>query len=214
MSSIVVYGFALSTYVRTARLALEEKGVAYELAPIELGSEEHLKLHPFGKMPAFRHGDVRLYETSAIARYVDETFDGPALQPSDVGARARMNQWISAFNDYYNSHLIRVLVLERLVFPMRGKETDEARIKEALPKIENCLDVMERELGDGRAYIAGDELTLADLFLAPVLFYVRMTPEGDRLLADRPAIGRWYERVSARPSFGATQPAIPGSEAA
>ena len=81
MPDIVVYGFALSTYVRSARLALEEKGVGYEMAPIEFGSKELLDLHPFGKIPAFAHGDVRLYETSAIVRYVDESFDGPAKLP-------------------------------------------------------------------------------------------------------------------------------------
>ena len=214
MSNIVVYGFAPSTYVRTARLALEEKGVDYELASVEFGSAALLKLHPFGRMPAFAHGDVRLYETSAIVRYVDETFDGPALQPSDASARARMNQWISAYNDYYDALLVRVLILERIVAPMRGRETDRARIDEALPEIENRLGVLERELGDGRAHVVGEELTLADLFFAPMVSYVRMTPEGERLLARCPAIGRWFEKVSARPSFAATQPSLPDAAAA
>ncbi len=214
MSDIVVYGFAPSTYVRTARLALEEKGVDYELETVEFGSAALLELHPFGKIPAFAHGDVRLYETSAIVRYVDETFDGPALQPSDAGARARMNQWISAFNDYYDPLLVRVLILERLVAPIRGQETDQARIDEALPEIEKRLGVLERELDDGRAYIVGEELTLADLFFAPPIGYLRMTPESERLLANRPAIGRWFNAVSARPSFAATQPSLPEAEAA
>lgn len=214
MSDIVVYGFAPSTFVRTARLALEEKGVDYELATVEFGSAALLKLHPFGRIPAFAHGDVRLYETSAIARYVDEAFDGPALQPSDAGARARMDQWISAFNCYYNPTLVRVLILERLVAPMRGRETDQARIDEALPEIEKHLGVLERELGDGRAHIVGEELTLADLFFAPPIAYLRMTPESERLLANRPAIGRWFDTVSARPSFAATQPSLPDADAA
>ena len=214
MSDIVVFGFAPSTFVRTARMALEEKGVDYELKALDFGSEELLRLHPFGKIPAFRHGAVRLFETSAITRYIDETFDGPALQPSDATARARMDQWISAFNCYYDPLLVRVLILERLVAPMRGKETDRARIAEALPEIEKRLGVLERELGDGRAYIVGEELTLADLFFAPAIAYLRMTPESERLLANRPAIGRWLETVSARPSFAATQPSLPEAEAA
>ena len=214
MSDIVVYGFAPSTYVRSARLALEEKGVDYELEALDFGSEELLRLHPFGKIPAFAHGDVRLYETSAIVRYVDENFDGPALQPSDASARAHMDQWISAFNCYFDPLLVRVLILERLVAPNRGRETDQARIDEALPEIENRLDVLERELGDGRAHIVGEDLTLADLFFAPPIAYVRMTPESERLLANRPAIGRWFDSVSARPSFAATQPTLPDAAAA
>ncbi len=214
MSDIVVYGFAPSTFVRTARLALEEKGVDYELETVEFGSDSLLKLHPFGKIPAFRHGAVRLFETSAITRYVDETFDGPTLQPSDAFARARMNQWISAYNDYYVSLLGRVLIMERIVAPMQGRETDQARIDEALPEIEVRLGVLEGELGDGRPYIVGEELTLADLFFAPPIAYLRMTPESERLLANRPAIGRWFDTVSARPSFAATQPSLPDADAA
>ncbi len=214
MSDIVVYGFAPSTFVRTARLALEEKGVDYELETVEFGSDSLLKLHPFGKIPAFRHGDVRLYETSAIVRYVDETFDGPALQPSDASARARMNQWISAYNDYYDPLLVRVLIIERIVHPWRGMDTDQARIDEALPEIESRLGILERELGDGRAHMVGEDLTLADLFFAPMVSYLRITPEGERQLARCPAIGRWFERLSARPSFAATQPSLPEAAAA
>ncbi len=214
MSDVIVYGFAPSTYVRTARLALEEKGVAYALRPIEFGSDEHLRLHPFARMPAFAHGDVRLYETSAITRYVDEAFDGPALQPGEVRARARMNQWISAVNDYCYADMARALVWERLVVPSRGGEPDEAKIAEALPRIEIQLDAIERELGDGGAYLAGGGPTLADLFLAPIMAYVRVTPEGPALLASRPGVGRWLDAMSARPSFAATEPPVPGSEAA
>jgi glutathione S-transferase len=48
--------------------------------------------HPFGRIPAFEHDGFRLHETGAIARYVDEAFAGPALQPAEASARARMNQ--------------------------------------------------------------------------------------------------------------------------
>ena len=97
---------------------------------------------------------------------------------------------------------------------MRGREPDQARIDEALPTIDDRLGVLERELGDGRPYIVGEELTLADLFFAPPIAYLRMTPESERLLANRPAIGRWFDTVSARPSFAATQPSLPDAAAA
>ena len=99
MADVKLYGFPQSSYVRTVRLVLEEKAVAYELVPVSFGSDELLAVQPFGKIPAFAHGDFRLYETSAICRYVDETFDGLALTPNDARGRARMEQWISAIND-------------------------------------------------------------------------------------------------------------------
>ncbi len=90
MTDVKLYGFPQSTYVRTARLACEEKGVAYEIVPTEIGSPENLAVHPFARVPAMSHGDFKCFETAAICRYVDEAFDGPALQPAD--ARAKPHQ--------------------------------------------------------------------------------------------------------------------------
>ena len=78
MSNVKIYGPAPSSYVRTTRMALVEKGVDYELLPIEFGSDAHRALHPYAKVPILEHGDVRLYETQAILRYIDARFDGPA----------------------------------------------------------------------------------------------------------------------------------------
>ena len=89
MTDVVVYGFPGSTYVRTVRLALEEKSVAHEVEPLARDGDEIKPLHPFAKIPAFRHGAMVLYETLAICAYVDAAFDGPALQPPDAGARRR-----------------------------------------------------------------------------------------------------------------------------
>ena len=59
MTDVKLYGFPQSTYVRTARLACEEKGVAYEIVPSQPDSSENLAVHPFGKVPAMSHGDFR-----------------------------------------------------------------------------------------------------------------------------------------------------------
>ncbi len=91
MSKLTIYGIAPSTYTRSARMAAIEKGIEFDFEPVELGSPEHLALHPYGKVPIMRHGDLTLYETFAIGRYIDEAFDGPALQPSDTAERARMS---------------------------------------------------------------------------------------------------------------------------
>ena len=100
MSDVIVFGPPQSTYTRTVRMALEEKGVDYELAEVDFGSESHRAVHPFVKVPAFRHGDVHLYETAAISYYISATFDGISLTPSDTLGRARMLGWMSATIDY------------------------------------------------------------------------------------------------------------------
>jgi glutathione S-transferase len=213
MADVKIYGFPQSTYVRTARMACEEKGVAYDLEPIELGSAAHLALQPFGKMPGFRHGDVTLYETAAICFYIDATFDGPALQPSDTATMARMIQWISATNDYGYQAIIRELVIPRVVLPMRGLTPDEAAIKAALPKIERFLEVADATLKKSD-YLAGKALTIADLMLVPCVFYLSMMPEGKPMLPKYKGVSAWFKRMSERPSFAATMPPPPPKQEA
>ena len=94
MADVIIYGPPQSTYVRTARLALEEKSAPYSFGEFEFGSDAHKALHPFAKVPAMTHGDVQLFESLAIATYVDGTFDGPALQLADTLARARITSTI------------------------------------------------------------------------------------------------------------------------
>lgn len=108
MSDPIVYGFPRSTFVNIIRLILTHKDVAYQFQDLEpvMGKPDHLALHPFNRVPILRHGDLIIYETSAIAAYVDEAFGGASLTPKDIKARARMNQWISAVNSYYYPYMI------------------------------------------------------------------------------------------------------------
>lgn len=203
MADVVVYGFPQSGFVRTTCMALEEKGVDYVREDLDMGSDSHRALHPFAKMPIFKHGDFVVYETSAITRYIDQVFDGPALQPSDARACARMNQWISAHNHYYIAAIARELLLPRLLYPSQGIDVDEDKIAQAMPEIEYQISVADQTLSQN-TYLAGDTLSLADLFVIPIFAYLEMTPEGDRLRDPYPAVERWREAMKARPSFAAT----------
>ena len=169
MPDPIVYGFPRSTYVNIVRLILTHKEVAYgfhDLEPV-MGKPEHLALHPFNRVPILKHGDFTVYETSAIASYIDEAFPGPRLTPADVRVRARMNQWVSGVNAYYYPYMIYHVTHERLVFPELGIASDEKVVAHALPKVELAIGVMERELSHGQDYLLGSDLTLADFFILP-----------------------------------------------
>lgn len=214
MADIIIYGDPRSSYVRTARMACEEKGVAYDLEPVAPGSETIGALHPFGKIPAMRHGDFVLYETTAICRYVDGAFPGPALQPADIRDRAVMEQWISAVNDYFYGVMIRDCVLQ-YVFP-RGEDgqPDRAVIDPALEKSREYLAILDRAL-EGRDWVAGgDRPSIADLLIAPIMFYLHQLPEGSGLFAPFANLGRVGGLMTARPSFTGTKPPMPSEEAA
>ncbi len=203
MADVVVYGFPQSGFLRTACMALEEKDVDYVRKDLDMGSESHRAMHPFAKMPILKHDDFVLYETSAITRYVDQVFDGPALQPADARACARMNQWISAHNHYYIAVIARELLLPRLLYPTQGLSVDEDKIAHAIPEIEHQVSVADQALSE-TPYLAGDTVSLADLFVIPTFAYLEMTPEGDRMRDAFPAVERWREAMKARPSFAAT----------
>lgn len=212
MAKPIVYGPAYSTYARTARLALEEKGVDYDLIEVDIlqgvaKSPEHLARHPFGKVPAFEHDGFALYETDAITRYVNEAFPGVDLEPSDVRERARMTQAINVIDSYGYPCLITQIFIQRALMPMLGNASDEAAISQALPQAETCLKALEG-LIDGKPYLAGDTLSRADLLLIPIYDYFSQTPEGQKLLGAAPNLKRWWDRVRSRPSVEKTRPSL------
>src|ERR1700756_799091 len=211
MSDPIVYGFPRSTYVNIVRLVLTYKGVAYTFQDLEpvMGKPELLALHPFNRVPIIRHGALTVYETSAIASYIDEAFVGPRLTPQDVRVRARMNQWVSAVNSYYYPYMIYHVTHERLVFPELGIASDEKVVAHALPKVETGLAAPERQLARGKNFLLGDELSIADFYLLPSTFAFSLTAEGQSMYPKFPAFCRWRERMDNLPATQKVRAAAP-----
>jgi glutathione S-transferase len=209
MADVTIFGFPQSTYVRTCCMTCEEKSIGYERRDAAPHSPEILAYNPTGKIPGFQHGDLVLWETSAITRYLDETFGGTRLQPQDPIARAQMDCWVSMVNDTFYQTTVRDIVLPRFGIV----EADETKIKQAAEKLEKLLHIADGKLQTSN-YLAGAQLTLADLFLAPILFWLEKTPEGQAALPKYQALARWYQTMSTRPSFEATIPPMPGQAAA
>ena len=131
-------------------------------------------------------------------------FAGPPLQPADPLANARCWQWTSVFIQYLYRPAIDI-VLQRLVVPAQGGEPDEALVASSVPKSDTALDALDGAL-DGEAHFAGDEASLADYMVLPVLHYLKMTPEGESLLAPRANIARWQAAIDERESAVETVP--------
>jgi len=211
MTDPIVFGFPRSTFVQIVRLILAHKAIPYTFRDLEpeMGKPSHLALHPFNRVPILQHGDFTLYETSAIATYLDDTFNEPALQPKGVRERARMHQWISAVNSYYYPYMIYHVSHERRVFPELGIASDEKVVAHALPKIEVGLQVLERELGHGNHYLLGSDLTLADFYVLPSTYGFGLTPEGKTMYPKYPAFCRWRERMESLPTVQKFRAALP-----
>lgn len=205
MTRPILYGADYSVYVRIARLALEEKGVDYELVPVDVFAENgppgwYLEHHPFGRIPAFEHDGFRLFETGAITRYVDEAFDGPPLQPGGVQNRARMNQIIGLIDCYAYRAMVWDVAVERL----EGKPPSGKRIGAGLRVAGTALKALSTLKAPGE-WLLGERISLADLHAAPVVSYFSKVEEGSATLARYPDIDRWFDRLSKRSSFTATE---------
>jgi glutathione S-transferase len=206
----ILYGAPYSVYVRAARLALEEKGVAYSLVPVDVFAEDgvpadHLNRHPFGRIPAFEYRGFHLYEAGAITRYIDEVFVGPSLQPGSPEGRARTNQVISIMDSYLYRTLVWDIYVERVSAPKRNRAPDEARIKAALPRASVCLVALERIMAEG-PFLTGATLTLADLHAAPMFAYFAQAPEAEALLERHVSLRSWWGMMAGRASMVSTAP--------
>ncbi len=166
-----------------------------------------LARHPFGKVPALTHDGFVLYEVTAIGRYVDEAFDGPALQPSDPQGRARVTQVCGILDNYTYGPAVSSVVIQRLVVPMMGGAPDEAVVEAAVPEAQKAMGVLDEILGQ-RNYLVGDAVSLADLHLVPIYDYFRQPPEGEGVLAATPALRRWWDGISDRDSVTKTTPQL------
>src|SRR5439155_25779083 len=135
-----------------------ETGVAITLQSCAPHSAEILTLHPFGRIPALRDGDTPVWETSAILRYLDESFDGPlTLTPGRISDRVACEQWVSAVNSYLYDTMIRRYVLQ-FVFP-RGEagQPDRGVIDKAMKEMPAQLGALERAYAHGD-FLAGGAL--------------------------------------------------------
>jgi glutathione S-transferase len=210
--SVILYGPVYSTYARTARLALEEKGVSYELREVDTlngagQTPEHLARHPWGKVPVMDHDGFSLFETAAITRYVDQAFPGPKLQPDDPRQRARMTQICAILDNYsWNPMVIQVFVHAVLV-PLQGGTPDSTIISKAMPQAELALETMEG-LATGGDFLCGGTISLADLHLVPILDYFTRSDDGIAALKPHAKLSAWWQTIEQRPSVSKTRPSF------
>ena len=207
MSEFIVHTIPGSPFARSVLATLEEKGATYRLAPIPPGtmrSAEHLARHPFGRVPVLAHDGFWLYETQAILRYLDRVLAVPALTPSDPKCAARMDQ-VMNINDWYLFHGVgNVIVFQRIIAPqLMGQKPDEAAIEAAMPRGRTVFDTLATLLGD-QAFFAGDNLSLADLLVAPAISFFTATPEWAELGAPHANLVAWLHCMEGRPSMKAT----------
>jgi glutathione S-transferase len=199
--SVKLYGMAGSPNVRGAMLALAEKGVKYDLVAVlpPFKDPDNIARNPFGRVPVFEHDGFMLYETQAILRYVDQVFAGPALQPTDARELARMNQMLGIVDCYLFQSWSGDIGFERLVMPSYFQQPSNLeKIEAAIPMARCCAEALERLIS--APYLTGETYSLADIRLMSHFDWLRLTPEGEAILAGKSKLVQWFQHVSERPS--------------
>ena len=209
MSKIKLWGFSASTYVRTVRMVLAEKGVTdYEQDPVnvlegEPKKPEHLARHAFGKVPVLEIDGFHIIETPAIANYLDTVLPGKKLTPADPKDKARMDMVVSIIDSYGYFPMVAGVTAYHLFPDFVGGKNEEMHHK-GIADSKLMMGEMMKIKGSS-PWLAGETISIADLYLAPVFSYVTKTPHKDAFLA-LPGVKAWWDKITAEPCYTSTEP--------
>jgi glutathione S-transferase len=186
-----------------ARWLLEELGVPYELATLDLRKGEqkapaYMKVHPHGAVPALVDGDLQLFESAAICAYLADKFPEKRLAPPlGTAARGLYYQWM-----VYAIATVEPPVIDVFMHTAMLPETERkpAVIEAARKKFADVATVLEQALGT-RPFLLGDQFTAADVMIGSTLGWAQMLG----LLEGRKTLQQYVQRLSERPALQKAQ---------
>ena len=151
-----------------------------------------------------RHGKHTLFESKAIATYIDRTFPGPKVIPDETILAAKVEQWVSAFNTTIFPTLMNYM---RSYFfpPTKDGQPDRAAIESVLPDVRKYLSVLDKAVAETE-HLVGQNFTYADINVLPALAYLREMPESGAILAEAHALSAYFKLHCERTSFVNTIP--------
>ncbi len=197
---IKLYDFKSSPNCQRVKVVLAEKNLPYEIVPIDLTKKEqknpdYLKMNPYGKVPVLTDDNTVLYESLIINEYLEEKYPNPPLMPKEPAKKAKGRILV----DYGMAHFDSAYQKLRMELMKEAKEQSQPIIDGAKSDLKKLLQRFEEELGD-QQYLLG-EFSLVDADLIPR--FTRL--EGFGVLPDSslPRLGKYLERVKARPSVKA-----------
>ena len=204
MADLEIIGVPFSNYVRSIRMLCEEKGVAYKLTPSRPHTPEVLAIHPAGQIPVMRHGDVGLFETKAIATYIDKAFPGPKFIPEDAVGAALVEQWVSYGNAKVDKWIMREFVVPQ-AFADKVKGPDMAKVNAAVPEIEKCCAALDKAVAK-TGYLAGNSITFADMLVLPMVMTAQAFPLGKDIVPKYKSLMAYATKLTERASWKNTTP--------
>lgn len=201
MSRMRLWGRRNSFNVQKVAWLLAELGLQHDHVEVGgsfggLGEPEFLRRNPHGRVPVLEDGELVLWESHAILRYLATRYGNSALWPTAPGPRALVDRWL----DWAQTSL-QPAFMDLFWGWYRTPEAarDGARVDAARRRCDTFYGLLDRELAD-RPWLAGDHFTLADIPAGATLY------RWHRIDLPRPALANlsaWYERLAERPAYHA-----------
>jgi RNA polymerase-associated protein len=185
---MILYAGTSCLFSHRCRIVLYEKGMDFEIKHIDAfeRQEEVASLNPYGKLPILVERDLTLYESNIINEYIDERFPHPQLMPADPAMRARARLMLHNLeNDLFSQ--VRELENPDNKYPDKTR----ALVRDSLAQI--------APLFTRNRYMMGDEYTMLDVAIAPLLW--RLGHYGIQLPRQAAPILKYAEMLFARPAF-------------
>ncbi len=197
-----LYHFWISPACRQVRLALEEKGLDFDLR-IEKTWERRdrfLGMNPAGEVPVLLdENDVIISGNQAICEYLEEVYSDTPLMPSNPVERAEIRRLMTWFDRKFYAEVTDNLVEEKIMKRLNKSGTpNTAAIRAGHHNIHYHLDYITY-LIERRSWLAGEEFSLADITAAAQLSCIDYL--SDVPWEQHPTAKVWYSRVKSRPSF-------------
>ncbi len=194
-----ILGRATSANVQKVRWLCEEIGLAYEREDVggEFGgtdTAEYIALNPNRRVPTIIDDGFVLWESNACVQYLASIHAAGTWWPSDAKTRGSAQRWM----DFTTSTLApaHVPVFHGLVRTPPDKR-DAGAIAAGRDNYAAQVAILDRYLGDSE-YLAGPDITMADIAPAPFVFrWFNLPIERE----DLPNLRRWYDGLAARPAF-------------
>ncbi|XP_013613763.1 PREDICTED: LOW QUALITY PROTEIN: glutathione S-transferase F14 [Brassica oleracea var. oleracea] len=200
----------LTTNNSAAMFGLHEKGLDFELVFVDwIAGEAKTKafltnLNPFGRVQILEDGDLKLFESKAITRYLAEQYKdgGTDLLSNDPKERAIVWMWMEIDTNQFFFLFASTLIGELNIKPFQGLATDFTLVQKNKEKLSEVLNIYEARLGKS-SYLAGESFTLADLrHLPPIRYMLKMEEKGVKdLIYSRPNATAWVEKMKSRSAW-------------
>lgn len=197
---LTIWGRTTSINVQTVMWAVGELGLEHER--IDAGgiygvvdTPEYRRMNPNGLVPVLQDGELTMFESAAIVRYLGGQYGNEAFWPREARRRAALDVWA----EWAKATFYPVITYD-LFLPLvrqRPQERNKAALEAATLRMEKLARIADERLADGD-WLGGEALTFADIMLGALL-YRYFTLEFER--ADTPHLEAYYRRLTGRPAY-------------